>query len=293
LHNAIPKLKQVTHLLCFTFSDARGGTKVDPATKKRVWSGPDNNDFRPYHAIPRPLLSPDATKLWFHSSMLMPTEDWVGMYVAVIRRPDPPEVLRLAAGAKGVQLEWQPATMSHETKCWHVYRGDATGQNVTELATVPAKTPTFTDASAQAGQTYTYAVTAEEWSTLESDAATALKVRVDAAIAAEPAPALKDWDKTPPAPPQGFTATKEADEDGQYRLIWKAPPDKDLRHYNLYFPATAKPDVSPKRLIASPPAGTTAFLDWSAPTGAGASYALTAVDRQGNESAPAFAQPAP
>src|SRR5690606_13951900 len=77
-------------VLCYTYSDVRGGTRIDRKTGQKVWSGPDNNDFRPYTSIPRPLLSRDATKVWFHSSMLMPTTDWTGIYVAVLRRPDPP-----------------------------------------------------------------------------------------------------------------------------------------------------------------------------------------------------------
>jgi hypothetical protein len=35
----------------------------------------------------------------------------------------------------------------------------------------------------------------------------------------------------------------------------------------------------------------TSYLDWSAPTTPDAFYAITAVDRQGNESAPTFAKP--
>ena len=48
--------------------------------------------------------------------------------------------------------------------------------------------------------------------------------------------------------------------------------------------------MSQKRLILSPPAGTTQCPDWTAPQGAArVHYAITAVDRQGNDSAPAYA----
>jgi hypothetical protein len=89
-------------ILCHTYSDVRGWLQKDRATGKYVkWSGMDNNERRPYSAIPRPLLSPDATKLWFHSSMLMPAEEWVGIYVATIRRPEAPKNLTEAKGVAG------------------------------------------------------------------------------------------------------------------------------------------------------------------------------------------------
>ena len=40
----------------------------------------------------------------------------------------------------------------------------------------------------------------------------------------------------------------------------------------------------------SPPRGTTEWLDWLAPREGRAFYAITAVNRQGNESEPAFAE---
>jgi len=87
--------------------------------------------------------------------------------------------------------------------------------------------------------------------------------------------------------------TKDPDEDGQYRLKWARSPAKDLRHYNVYFSTRGKPEVSPKRLIVSPPAGMTEYLDWSAPLKAQkVCYAITAVDRQGNESEPTCVEPA-
>ena len=287
-------------VLCFTYSDVRGGTKTDRATGKIVWSGPNNNDYRPYSSIPRPLLSPDGTKLLFHSSMLQPSEDWVGMYVAAIQRPAPPVNLKLTGNAKSVQLEWQAPPVSHETKCYHVYRGleNENGRSLIELASLPAREKDgkslthYTDVSAQAGQSYTYALTSEEWSGLESDCTSnALKVKLTAEdVSAETAPALKGWDLLPPEPVNAFKATKEPDEDGQFRLNWRAAPEKDLRYYKIYFSTRGQPEINQKRLIASPLASMTSYLDWSAPIGTDVFYAITAVNRQGNESKPAYAE---
>ena len=44
-----------------------------------------------YASIPRPNQSPDATKSWFHSSMLLPDNKYIGSYIGVFRRPYAPE----------------------------------------------------------------------------------------------------------------------------------------------------------------------------------------------------------
>lgn len=291
-------------VLCHTYSDVRGGLQKDRATRKYVkWSGPDNNDFRPYSAIPRPLLSPDATKLWFHSSMLMPAEEWVGIYVAVVRRPEPPQELCVEQDRTNVRLVWQRAATGHEIRRCHVYRGDTDGKGLVELTNgveqhllLGGDGPPMwycLDSTAQKGMTYSYAVTAEEWSGLESDTTSeVLVVSVEAggSKVVRKLDALKGWDKMPPPPVTGFTVTKETDEDGQYRLKWSKSTANDLRYYNLYFSTKGQPEISHKRLIMSPPASMTEYLDWSAPLNAqSVHYAITAVDRQGNESQPAYA----
>jgi hypothetical protein len=133
-----------------------------------------------------------------------------------------------------------------------------------------------------------YFVTAEEWSTLESNT-TSNRVRVRP-TGIENLASAKDFDKSAPPAVTDFSATAEADAPGQYRLKWTASPAADVRYYNVYFSAKGKPEVSQKRLIASPLASMKEYLDWSAPIEGGASYAITAVDRQGNESMPAFAE---
>lgn len=289
-------------LAAYTYSDLRGGTRVDRATGKLIWSGQLSNDFRPYRSIPRPLLSPDATKCLFHSSMLMPLDTWVGMYVVVLRRPDPPTALRGEALADGVRLTWEAPPAAHETRRYRIWRS-TDGAEPIAIATVDARpyaeragAYTFTD-RAPAG-VVRYAATAEEWSGLESDR-TSPVARIDRTpdAARDPADAQEaawtHWDKTPPASPGDFTVRRD-DEPGQYRLTWAAPhATHDVRHYHIYYSAAARPEINASARIASPPAGLTAFLDWSAPVDPGLkpTYAITAVDRQGNESTPVFAQP--
>jgi hypothetical protein len=279
------------NVLCYTFSRVRGAIRSIHG-KPVSWNGIDDNGPRPYSCIPRPLLSPDGTKLWFHSSMLQPEEDYVGAYVVVISRPAPPEKLHLAEGAKDVQLQWQPAPVSAETKGYHVYRGNAAGTDFVELTTTAIPEISFTDSTAKSGSTYTYAVTAEEWSTLESDqTSNVLKATVTGdGVTAQSQPGIKGWDKTAPVPVEAFKVAAETDAQGQYRLSWAKDAATDVRHYNVYFSSKGRPDINQKCLLVSPPAERTGYLDWSAPIGTDVHYAITAVDRQGNESAPTYAQ---
>ncbi len=290
-------------VLCYTYSDVRGGTKVDRKTGKLVWSGMDNNDFRPYSSVPRPLLSRDSTKVWFHSCMLQPTEEWVGVYVAVLRRPEAPTDLVVKTRFKehAADLTWKPVPLAVETKGFHVYRkdGDAEAVELTQQV-VPARgadgkmqeSYTFTDKNPKMdGTKSTYFVTAEEWSTLESDT-TSNSVEVSVlptdGIQNDSKPPLTKFDTTAPPAVTNFTAAAEPDAKGQYRLKWDASPASDLRYYNIYFSATAQPGIVQKRLIASPLSQMTNYLDWSAPLTGSAYYAITAVDRQGNESGAVF-----
>ena len=286
-------------LLCYTFSDLRGSVRFDRRTRALAWSGMENNDGRPYHAVPRPLLSPDGTKVWFHSAMLMPYDEYVGIYVVTTHRPSPPRQLALGPLGHFPTLVWQPAEAACETKKYHIYRATNPDGVLQEIADVPATGSaagnTWTDRTARlAGVSYSYAITAEEWSGLESDETSGtLLVQPGSGLPwiGKTGAAIRHWDLTPPPAVQNFRAAKEPDEPGQYRLRWDRNPAADLRHYNIYFSATGKPETTQARRIVSPASGATEYLDWSAPTNtARVSYAITAVDRQDNESAPAFAE---
>jgi hypothetical protein len=93
-------------------------------------------------------------------------------------------------------------------------------------------------------------------------------------------------DTTPPAAPANAAAKRLSRE--LVELTWAAPADDDLRYCNVYYSPTEK-DVPTKQScrIASPPRGETRYVDFASRPGVAGSYALTAVDRFGNESAPA------
>ena len=64
---------------------------------------------------------------------------------------------------------------------------------------------------------------------------------------------------------------------------WQAATDEDFDHYNVY--ASTSPNVEPSLadLVGSPKAAR--FVDWGLEPGSTVYYRVTAVDRQGNESA--------
>jgi len=259
-------------VLCTPFDRRRGGRKG-------------------YDAIPRPNQSPDATKCWFHSSMLQIADMYTGSYIAVFRRPYPPTELKLTEGAEGVELAWSLHELSYELKGCHVYRSDDGGESFEELTGQAVAAKSFKDTSARPGGNYVYAVTCEEWSRLESDVTSpTLTVAVGpdgAAKALTVGPGVTGWDKTAPAKVADFRAARA--DDGLITLSWRPNADKDLRYYNIYASAEEKPEPVQKRLLVSPPHDETRYIDWSAPKGRKLHYAITAIDRQGNESPPAYA----
>jgi len=244
-----------------------------------------------YDKYPRPNQSPDATKCWFHSDMLMPTNRLTGSYIAVFRRPYPPTELTVKTGP-GVELEWKLHALSYEVKGCHVYRSEDAGKTFDEVSDRPVVGQSYKDTSAQCGKDYVYAVTCEEWSRLESDITSpTVTVSVDQSGKAEATATGKGvtgWDTTPPAKVSGFTATR--DSDGMIKLSWKANTTGDLRYYNVYASSTSKPEAAQERLLVSPPHDETSYIDWTAPMDGPVHYAITAIDRQGNESSPASAE---
>jgi hypothetical protein len=224
-----------------------------------------------YDAIPRPNQSPDATKCWFHSSMLMPDNKYTGSFIAVFRRPHPPTALRYAGGL----LSWTPHTLSREVEGYLLYRREAGGWR---LVAGP-----LAGTSAEVREPGVYMLTALEWSGLESDLSSSTIDLPAGAVAA----AVRGFDRVPPPVVTGFAAATEGD--GRFRLRWDRCTATDTRYYSLYFSAAGRPAISQARLILSPPAAVTNVLDWTAPKGTDGHYAIVAVDRQGNVSAPAYA----
>lgn len=163
----------------------------------------------------------------------------------------------------------------------------------------------YDDPTAKDGTWY-YALTTEEHSGLESrNLSDVLKVTVaggklDSSTIAKPGgPPLEQkagntaagqtgfWTK-PPAAPKNLDVARAAA--GQYRLNWTEPADEKVRYYNIYYAAGTAPAADQAHRIASIVArqagGPFTYLDWLADPHADGHYAVTSVDRYGNESAP-------
>ena len=224
-----------------------------------------------YDAIPRPNQSADATKCWFHSSMLNPSDSYTGSYIGVFRKPYAPTAVSYSGG----QINFTPHALSYEARCFRVYRNGGSGWQFVQEA---PKGQTSCPASGDG----TYMVTSLEWSGLESDLSSPT-VTVPGGTTGG---AVSGWDTTPPAKPTNLQVVKEAA--GRYRLTWQAPADGDLRYFNVYFSSIEDPRAIQSRLIVSPARSETEYLDWTAPLGGSAFYGVTAVDYQGNESQPAY-----
>jgi Concanavalin A-like lectin/glucanases superfamily len=88
-------------------------------------------------------------------------------------------------------------------------------------------------------------------------------------------------DTTPPAAPQGLTATAGVQ---QVTLSWGANTEPDLAGYNLYRSTSSPVPTTSLPVNGGTPITDTGYVDWGLQPGTTYHYALTAVDRSGNAS---------
>jgi len=88
-------------------------------------------------------------------------------------------------------------------------------------------------------------------------------------------------DRVPPAPVNGLRSECRRFD---VSLSWQPAKEPDLHHYNVYCRAGDDPGADQQFLVHSP--GEPALVDWGLQAGTAYHYRVTAVDRQGNESAP-------
>jgi hypothetical protein len=250
-----------------------------------------------YCSLPRPAQSPDATKVLFASDMLQAAANAEDVYIAVHRYPYAPVWLGLASATELVVAWRLHPGLSREIGSVRILRSPDVDPLQLETAAIVDAGGTFADDATELaeGESVLYAAAAIENGGLESLSLSRIirvtlsggELRVDQVTPY----GTQGFDLEPPADPSGLTASSPAA--GQVRLAWTAPGDPDLRGFNLYASIEGPPDVDQSRLIATLPAGHPTFLDWSFGTAAQVSYAVTAVDWQGNESGPARADVSP
>jgi predicted small lipoprotein YifL len=194
--------------------------------------------------------------------------------VAVTPRvlPLPPTGVTATVFADRVELQWNAPAENIDrstpalVKGYHVYRIDKTGK-ISRLTQGPKAAPPYADTTFEFNQAYAYFVrsaasTSEPF--LESDDSSVVKVM--------------PLDIFPPAVPLGLTAAPGPDF---ITLIWDANKEKDLAGYRVWRRAEGQPDLT---VLTPEPVRDTAFNDRTVEKGKRYDYAISAVDRAGNES---------
>jgi hypothetical protein len=250
-----------------------------------------NGGASDYSSLPRPAQSPDATKCFFTSSMLQRVDTKTDAYVAVARRPYPPvNVMVSSLSLNQVALAWNRPQIAREINGFHVYRSVDSDNQFVEISPSLITEQGYVDNSVLREHTYYYAVTSEEYSGLESDyLSNMLRVNVSSSSATWEnyrAEGKKGWDTTKPGSVTNLAVSQISP--GIYQLTWQRPADKDIRYYNIYYSIAGLPACTQQRLIASPGSAATKFIDWQASRDYAPFYAMTVVDRAGNESLPTY-----
>lgn len=148
-----------------------------------------------------------------------------------------------------------------------VYRRGRDGSYGPPLSPKPLEENSFEDEAAPMGTELCYVVRA----------VASLAPVVESARSDEACIAVRDL--TPPAPPSGLGVLPR---DGGLEVSWSPSTDTDLALYRLYRAAGRGTEIRRAEL----PAKETAFLDEDGSPGTDYRYRLTAVDKDGNESAP-------
>jgi fibronectin type 3 domain-containing protein len=182
--------------------------------------------------------------------------------------PAAPSGLTATASTNGVLLNWNENSEG-DLKSYNVYRS-VSGAGFTKIATVNKPTSEYLDASAPINVPLAYYVKAVDTSNNES-------------AASNQATATRLPDTTPPAAPSNLSATGGS---SGIALNWSDNSEGDLAGYNVYRSESGAAGTFAKintTLIAKP---TSQYSDTSVPEVVTFFYYVTAVDANGNESAP-------
>lgn len=178
--------------------------------------------------------------------------------------PAAPAAPRITFDEKAISLEWDaaPAADPHE---FSLYRDD----EASPVSEQPMAAVRYTDA------------TPFEWGTARCYVLRTVRVVERVSVESEPSAraCVTPVDRFPPAPPAGLkTIAGEASVD----LIWDASPEPDLAGYLVLRAIAPQPDPEP---ISQTLVTETTFHD-QVPSGSRVVYAVQAVDKAGNRSAP-------
>jgi hypothetical protein len=186
----------------------------------------------------------------------------------------PPENVTAVAGDGVVTLAWDAATRRSDGSVhqgfvgYNVYRGTEPGhEDRAPLNSEPVRANGYRDTAVVNGRTYYYIVRAADSPVLP------WKESLDSAEAA-----AAPRDLTPPAPPSGMTVVPGI---GRVFLTWNENREKDLAGYLVY---RATKSGGEWQRLTERPINRTTYSDEKVKQGMTYYYAITAVDKSGNES---------
>ncbi len=277
---------------------------------RRVMKYPYRNPATSPLIYDSPTQSPDATKIavglpeGFATTGPCPPQPTGNaniacqrIYIAVAHAPVAPTLA--VTSTNPVTLTWTKYVTHRETALYHIYRSSTGPTAGFQEIAAPAdnglsnNTQAYTDTSAVAGTTYYYALTSEERSGLESQQLSNVMAVVAGGASSQAAAAgLSGWDTTPPAPPTQVTISQpDTNNFSAWKISWTPSTSAEVRYYNIYYgegmaPVSAATGLPEQQYrVDSPPLGETSYIFWQAAPAYPPVLGVTAVDRQGNESA--------
>lgn len=200
--------------------------------------------------------------------------------IALARTLPPPPNFAAHMTAQGVSLSWTnsppPSPLRHLYRIRRRLEGGPDETLVGEVPATPDTAAALTDSSFEWQKTYEY--------TAETVTLIPQKDKPDLQIEGDDSAPVKVFanDVFPPAIPSGLQAVFSGPGQQPFiDLIWSPVSDADLDGYNIYRQEDGAPAVKVNAdLLKSP-----AYRDTNVTAGKHYSYAVTAVDLRGNESA--------
>jgi hypothetical protein len=247
--------------------DLRIGT-AEPPFNQEVWAaratevpeGPIDNGVARYEIPAAAWTGKEATLAVRVLSARGKTLGWSNFVnLPVVAPPERPAELRAEATAAGVRLTWRARGES-----FRIYRRTGSG-GFAPLANVPQ--PSWTDSAAEFGTHYFYQV--QTIVKLSNNAEAESDVSEEAGIT--------PVDVFPPAVPAALNA---ATAPNSIELSWEGDTEPDLAGYFVYRSTGGGPFAKIGELTQTP-----SYSDRAVEHGKAYRYAVSAIDKSGNESA--------
>ncbi|MGA9628312.1 MAG: hypothetical protein WBQ65_27815 [Bryobacteraceae bacterium] len=247
--------------------DLRIGT-AEPPFNQEVWAaratpvaaGPVDNGVARYEIPVAAWTGKEATLAVRVLSARGKTMGWSNFVnLPVVAPPERPAEVRAEATADGVRLTWRARGDS-----FRIYRRSGS-EGFAPVANVPQ--PTWTDSGAEFGKHYVYQV--QTMVKLPNNTEAQSDVSEEAGITPE--------DRFPPAVPAGLNA---ATAPNSIELSWDGDTEPDLAGYRVYRSTGAGPFEKIGEMVTIP-----SYSDRAVEHGKTYRYAVSAIDKTGNESA--------